>query len=327
MRIGERSPVGVRAREYCQKYPEASTHGIARMLCRDFPDLFKKHGNAASAVNYYRGTMGDAHRKEAGSGIVGPRMIPEPENPEFKIVDIPDDVERWLLLYDVHAPDHDPIAIRAMLDWVSRKENRCDGIIYPGDLYDNYQISSWSHSPKKMRFSEEIKRATALIDAIDDAVQPKRTIVKLGNHDDRWDRYLRSHAQELDGVKGTTYEEIFGLKDRGIECVPRMHILRYHALHILHGDEWGGWGNQVNPARTAAVKLRACAIVGHGHQTSEHTLPSIGGTQTACWSVGCLCNLHPEYRMINDWNHGFAVLDTRRDWRIENRRISNGEVL
>jgi hypothetical protein len=49
----------------------------------------------------------------------------------------------------------------------------------------------------------------------------------------------------------------------------------------------------------------------------------------ACWSVGCLCNLTPAFRPVNDWNHGFAIVYYHEDgtFSVENKTIIEGMVV
>ena len=84
----------------------------------------------------------------------------------------------------------------------------------------------------------------------------------------------------------------------------------------------------MNAARGLFLRAKACAIGAHSHSTSQHDEPNVRGESLAAWSVGCLCDLHPEYAPLNKWNHGFALLEYRGgdDWEVENKRIVNGRV-
>jgi hypothetical protein len=48
----------------------------------------------------------------------------------------------------------------------------------------------------------------------------------------------------------------------------------------------------------------------------------------ACWTVGCLCELHPEYRPMNNWNNGFAIIEQlgEGEFLVDNKRVINGKV-
>ena len=101
------------------------------------------------------------------------------------------------------------------------------------------------------------------------------------------------------------------------------------ALTLLHGHELqGGISAPVNIARGLFLRAKACAIQGHNHQTSEHSEVDVRRKLVTTWSLGCLCQLHPEYARYNKWNHGFAFLDLEDgDFTIRNKRILDGRVL
>ncbi|HUU93153.1 MAG TPA: metallophosphoesterase [Phycisphaerae bacterium] len=325
-----RSLVGDEARQYCQKYPTSSNLQLARMLRRDNPRLFSSIESARTAVRYYRGACGKANLKKmegANSGM--PRIeLPEPEPTEFAKYQLPGDIGRWLVLADLHLPYHDSDAIKIVLAWAAQKKNRCDGLLLLGDFADCYALSRWLKDPRMRRFEDELSAAGQMLGEMKRVVKPKRIIWKAGNHEDRLEKYLMSQAPELFGLPQFTFKSFLKLDEMGIDWVDAMHPIEYHNLTILHGHEWrGGFSSPVNPARTAYLKTRECCIIAHQHRTSEHTEPTLRGTTVTCWSVGCLCDLHPRYSPLNLWNHGFAVVELSQGWRIHNYRIVNGDVV
>jgi hypothetical protein len=44
--------------------------------------------------------------------------------------------------------------------------------------------------------------------------------------------------------------------------------------------------------------------------------------------VGCLCDLSPDYAIVNRWNHGFAIVDIDEDgsFEVHNHKIIDGRV-
>jgi len=101
-------------------------------------------------------------------------------------------------------------------------------------------------------------------------------------------------------------------------------------LPIIHGDElWTSLTNPVNPARGLFLKAKDLALCAHHHQHSEHTEKDILGRQITCWSMGCLCELSPEYMPINKWGHGFVIVEKEPDGEFEmsNKRIWKGKVI
>ena len=88
---------------------------------------------------------------------------------------------------------------------------------------------------------------------------------------------------------------------------------------------------KLNPARGLFLKTKSWAMCGHSHTTSEHTERDIRGTILTTWSVGCLCDLSPDYHAFgNNWNWGVSIVETQAngDFQVDNRRIlPNGSVV
>jgi hypothetical protein len=55
----------------------------------------------------------------------------------------------------------------------------------------------------------------------------------------------------------------------------------------------------------------------------------VQGNVIRSYSTGCLCELHPDYMPLNDWQHGCAVISIDDDGHasVQNLRIRHGEVL
>ncbi len=322
--------VGELARSYCKKFPFTSNLQLARMLRRDTPEVFKDIDSARNAVRYCRGVSGSANRNCVRStGKIVPRLVIPPAEPsDWRVYDLPGGVSRWLLLYDIHVPYHDPADLRTAIAFGKQRDMRCDGVIYGGDLLDFYQLSHWVKDPRRRHPKEEVEAVKTLMASIRGYLKPKHEVWLEANHEYRLQRYLRERAPELYEMPGWSIPDWFHLEEEGLLWVPHGSPLRHRNLTILHGDEWqGGMTSPVNPARSAFLKGVECMIVGHQHRTSEHTETTVSGTTITCWSVGCLCDLHPEYARLNRWNRGFAVLETKGNWRIHNFRIVNGEVV
>ena len=64
-------------------------------------------------------------------------------------------------------------------------------------------------------------------------------------------------------------------------------------------------------------------MCGHCHTTSEHTDKNIQGAILTTWSVGCVCDLSPDYAPYGNWNWGFALVDVEKNgnFTVENHRI------
>lgn len=319
--------------EAIRNNPRASTRAIARALVAQQPRLFANHEQARMQVRMYRD--GKANR-----GRVRPRVrpaeqakacelsgvgLPAPEPSRYAEATLPKDVRRWLVLADIHVPHHDTRPIGALLRWAKRQG--IGGVLLNGDIADCHAVSPWGRDPRERDFEREMQDTGALVSHIRKALRPKCVVWKIGNHEHRLERYFMQHGGEIFKTHYRSVPELAGGADL---VVPHGCPIRHRALTILHGDEWGrAMTSPVNPARGAFLRSSECILSAHEHRTSEHTeqLPISGQTVT-CWSIGCLCDLHPQYRTLNRWNWGFAILDTDADWSVQNRRVlSDGSIV
>lgn len=325
---GKRHIVGDVTREYCEKFVAVPSLQLARMLKRDHAQLYRDVEAARRAIRYYRGANGTEDRGNASrSGALCVReTLPTPEPSTFKPEQLP--AGKWLILADCHIPYHDVGALACAIEY--GRKTRCDSVLLLGDFIDCHTLSRFVKDPRKRAYGVELDAAASVLGYIRAELKTRRIWWKAGNHEDRLTTFLYTRAPELLDVSDAfSIPGYLGLAENGVHWVePQNPIERGH-LNILHGHEWrGGQSTPVNPARSAFLRGLECTIVGHQHKTSEHTDPTVRGTTITCWSVGCLCGLHPDYMPLNRWNHGFAALDARGEtWRVDNRRIVSGEVV
>jgi predicted phosphodiesterase len=327
------------ARKYRIKHgQEMPTKKLARILLKDHPFLFKDVEDARSALRRIENKGGGACIKDQTLlHSVCPDYVGKerPRNP----YSLPKSDEReWLpyeikgvpvlgVMSDIHIPYHSISAISCALDWfVSKGVN---ALLLNGDSIDCYKLSDFSKDGNKRNFSEEL-------DCLKNTIEVFKKVLdcpiyfKLGNHEERYERFLAEKAGELIGVEEFTFESL--IKKRvDVEIITDKRIIRANDLAIIHGHEIkGGISAPVNIARGLYNRGKVCAMQGHNHTTSEHTEPNLWGDITTTWSLGCLCDLHPEYMPINKWCHGAAIVELEQNGKgflIENKRIRNGKIL
>jgi hypothetical protein len=142
--------------------------------------------------------------------------------------------------------------------------------------------------------------------------------------------YLMTKAPEIYDTEEFRLDILFKSAEKGFEYIAGKRVIEIGKLRAIHGHEYGnGVNTPVNAARNLFLKSKSCTIEGHFHATSEHTETNIDGDVITCWSVGCLCGLHPEYRPLNKWNNGFCHIDTwgNGQFNIDNLRIIKGKVV
>ncbi len=305
-------------REALDASPNSQTNTIARKLLKENPGVWANLDAVRWQVRRARGAVGNDLRKYKTHDR--PIELPKPDSSGWAVHELPIGIKRWLIISDMHVPYHSK-SLKTALEY---GRGQCDGVLILGDLMDFYQLSVFEKDPRKRNCESEIEMTQKVLDAVE-KLQPKKIIYKGGNHEARLPRYLMQRVPEMFAVIDLhcNMDSILGLTQRGITWIHDRHALVHQELTLLHGHEFGNrFSSPVNPARGAFLRAHACVLQGHEHRTSDHTETTINGVAISCWSLGSLCDSHPMYRPINQWNHGFAVLDTTgRKWKISNHRI------
>jgi len=156
-----------------------------------------------------------------------------------------------------------------------------------------------------------------------------RLVYKLGNHEERYERYMSVKAPELLGVAEFETQHLLGFANLGVGLVRDKRPIRLGKLNVVHGHEYSfPIANPVNPARGYFLRAKTHCLGGHLHQSSQHSEKNLEGKVVSTWSTGCLCDLHPDYRPLNNWNHGFAFveIDKAGAFHVENLKLIDGEI-
>jgi len=240
---------------------------------------------------------------------------------------------RILLLTDIHAPYHDKQALKLAIKFARKKE--IDEVIV-SELPDLYKVSSWLKNPDTMPFYQELEEVKQVARQIASAFPGKKFTYLSGNHEERITKYLWRHGEHLAGIDAFAPQALLGITELGWEWVDNKErlaknqpVLQRGELTFLHGHEIKmGWG-AVNIAKIMYERAGKNVIMGHFHRVQEWVVRKIDDKFSGCWSVGCLCDLHPEYNPHNNWIHGFAIIHLFEGgaFSVENRKIIEGKVL
>jgi hypothetical protein len=116
----------------------------------------------------------------------------------------------------------------------------------------------------------------------------------------------------------------------GVQYIPFRSKVVFGDFLIEHGDKIPGAGGVV-PARTALMRLKTNCIINHFHKTSSSSQRVYGpedSTTIRGYSLGCLCELTPEYLEINEWTHGFAILKRNGNLvQVSNYKIEGNQIV
>lgn len=316
------------ARQIIEQFPTLSKKELGRRLKAKHPHEFK---DAEEARVYVRRVTGaDAGNRSIQSDkYIGPKLNPGRSN-DFTPFTL--EAQRVLVLSDVHIPYHNRECLLSALQY--GKDFGADCVLLNGDIIDCYQLSNFCKDPKERKFNEELAELHNFLSDLRDNFGGE-IIYKMGNHEERYERFLMTQAKDIDGITDPdgvdilSWESVTHSKKYGHKIVTNKRIIKAGKLNIGHGHEFGkSIFSPVNPARGFYLRAKTNFIGGHYHQTSEHIERDLNGSISGCWSTGCLCDLNPAYMPLNRWNLGFAAVEIEGDqFTVHNKKIMNGRIV
>jgi len=323
--------------EYLQKFPEAPSKTLARKIYADHP-TFTSFEGVYTRVRYYRGQLGAGHRKNLKDKsfqkelkvkhIMNEKSLPESHTKTRTQFTFPTGCTKLGVFGDVHIPYHDNLALETM--FTKFEEEGVDSILINGDLLDFYQLSFHEKDPRMVHFKDEIEAGKEFLDYCRSRFANIPIYYITGNHENRFERYLRIKASELLDMDEFRLDVILHVAEYKIEVIPFRSKVVFGDYTIEHGDKIPGAGGVV-PARTLLMRLKSNSIVNHFHKSSESSQRVYGvgePTTIKAYSLGCMCDLAPEYMEINEWNHGFAIMTKIKDKvSVRNYKIEGNTIL
>lgn len=339
-----------KARKLIEKFPNLSKKKLGELLYKENPLLFKDSESARSSIRSVTGTNG-TQRATLTDKYQG--VLPEGEKNDFSPFVLTG--KRIGILCDLHIPYHDLDALNVALNEFNRV--KVDTIVLDGDIIDCYNLSRWEKDPNQRNHAYEIELLTIFLDDLKYMFPKVELVFKCGNHDQRYEKFIYSKSPEFIGVHVLSWKHLLNLRfencqtcegtgthkgidcpncengkvannvSRGIHLIKDKRVLKAGKLNIVHGNEFNGVSSPVNPARGYFLKSKTNVIAGHLHQSSEHIESDMNGKVSGAWSIGCLCDLHPDYAPINKWHHGFAWVEVDgEDFEVHNHKIINGKI-
>jgi predicted phosphodiesterase len=301
---------------------------LAKKAYKDEPLLFNSIEEARAAIRYYRGSKGDRSRKNP-TNITKPLgwqgQLPESSTNVCNIWNLPKAYKKVLVLSDIHIPFHDVNALQAALDY--GRSNNVDAVFLNGDILDFYQLSFHEKDPRKVSIADELEAGREFLKYLKHNFSCPIYFIK-GNHEYRLERYLRLKAPELLDIQDFELKVLLRFGENGVIEIPYGSKVYLGKLLLEHGDKMRGSGG-VQPARTLLLKFKRAVMCGHFHRHSEATQKVYDGDLIKAWSLGCLCELEPDYMPVNDWSHGAAIVEVDHKtghFHVNNFQIINGRI-
>jgi metallophosphoesterase superfamily enzyme len=220
---------------------------------------------------------------------------------------------------DIHLGIHDKAALIAAIQYA--KQDRVENIILNGDILDAAQISGHPKTHDTPKFLNELELTKQFLEGLRSEFKEQTIYFKLGNHEDRLQRYLMAKADAV--AELIHYRQLLKLDQLDIRFVESTQFMRIENTYIVHGHEMKVSGG-VNPARALILKAAANVVMGHVHRTSFSSIKSLDGKFYKAYTTGCLCKLKQNYMPHSNSNHGFAII--QENGMVDNLFIENGVV-
>jgi len=324
--------------DYLEKFPNAPSRTIAKKIYNENSAFFTDAENVYFRVRYYRGQSGSTNRNKLKNNkfqkelkvkvMIQKLQLPESHTKVRHSFTFPTGCKKLGVFGDVHIPYHDNTALEVMFK--KFEEEKVDSIFINGDLLDFYQLSFHEKDPREVHFKGEIEAGKEFLAYIRNRFPDIPIYYITGNHENRFERYLRIKASELLDIDECRLDVILHVAEYKIEYLPFRSKVVFGDYTIEHGDKIPGAGGVV-PARTLLMRLKSNSIVNHFHKSSESSQRIYGvgePTNIRAYSLGCMCDLAPEYMEINEWNHGFCIMSKIKDKvSVSNYKIEGNTLI
>jgi predicted phosphodiesterase len=224
-----------------------------------------------------------------------------------------------LILSDIHIPYHDIDALLSALE--HGKKAGVDNVVLMGDTMDCHLVSTHRKSKDAPDLVEEIYSTHMFLRHLRSQFKKADIYMMEGNHELRLQRYIEDNADQLVGITALKLDRLLGLDDLGIQWLTTGQLITAGNMTLLHGHEFSVSG--INPARKLFMKTKLSSMCGHLHRPDTFFTRNARGEGIECHVVGTLGELHPDYAPKNDWQHGYAILDVKRNgkFKVNNVRL------
>jgi predicted phosphodiesterase len=317
-------------RQYISDFPNTAKHVIATKIYTENKLLFNSVEEARTLIRYYTGNLGSkvsANKIEhqTKTTFMNRFGLPESDAKPFEPYILPKANNNILFLSDIHLPYHDINALTIALDY--GKKHDVNTIYLNGDIMDCYAASFHEKDPRKRDMSSEFEIAREFIKALVKNFPNAKIFYKCGNHEMRWERYLRVKAPIILDTEEFRLNVLLKLREYGVEWLENTQLVKAGKLNILHGNEYKGGGG-INVARTLWLRAGDNVIAGDKHKTQSSIKTKVDKSVVGTWSVGCMCELNPDYMAFNEWNLGFAhiLISPNGNFEVKNFMIIDGKI-
>lgn len=243
---------------------------------------------------------------------------------EYTSLRITENFKNVGVLSDIHVPYHSLQALTCAIKHL--RDNNIDCLILNGDIFDFYAISRHEKEKDLRDFAREIEMGRNFLQKIRDIFPLIPIYYKMGNHENRWQRYLNEQAEEFAQLHEMQFEQFFRLDKLAMTYVPDWQGIELGDLLILHGHEIMAGG--MNPSQSTFNKTFCNTLIGHVHRTTSTTKKNGFKEFYHTYSAGCLTQLSPKYYPFAQHNNGFALVEIENGkTKVHNIMIKDGKIV
>jgi hypothetical protein len=205
-----------------------------------------------------------------------------------------------------HWPDHEPFAWFMLCEAV--KQYKPAEVWLNGDIFDwatlRFPRKGWEERPTAAEEMEAARDRTQALTKACDKVKAKKRVT-MGNHDERFDKYLAQRAADIEGFPGSTFDSQIANWEQGWELYHSLRVNEHMMVkHCWHGGVHSGYNN--------VLRSGVSMVTGHTHKLIARHWSDYRGVRWAI-ETGFIGELHgPQFGYGDgnpaDWCPGFAVL-------------------
>ena len=250
--------------------------------------------------------------------------IEESIGKEYTSLRLEDKFKKVGIMSDIHVPFHSMSALTCAIKHL--REEQIDCLILNGDIMDFYAISRHEKEKDLRDFAKEIDMGRNFLQKIRDLFPRIPIYYKMGNHENRWQRYLNDQAEEFAQLHEMQFEQFFRLDKIGMIYVPDWQGIEVANLLVLHGHEIMAGG--MNPSQSTFNKTFCDTLIGHVHRTTSTIKKNGFKEYFHTYSTGCLTQLSPKYYPFAQHNNGMAIVYIENGkTKVNNIIIKDGKIV
>lgn len=307
-------------RDFLKKNKNRKKKDIARLMCEQYPDLFKNVEQARNVVRYVTGSKGEIDRNKMSNPektkffYNGFETWAEQNiNTEARPWDQPFQIPNFPILNviaDLHSIHLDHSVLMAFL----RKTQNKEALLINGDLLDSESLSRHLKGHNMIEYERELEICYKILKGFKEEFT--HVYFHEGNHDFWLERYLLANAREIFRLRGIGLKELLKLGELGVHHIHNLSYMTYGDLDILHGHQFPGWGGGKFPSvnildkwQTFKGRYDVKVMASHSHR-NDHSISrkSKDGKFGQAWVTPAMCRKGAQYNPYAGWDNGWCEL-------------------